>query len=258
MQTLETELGTLNMELTIKPVQLNDIEFDEKIFIPMSTGHTLIDSFISNNGGFMPATNLIVTGDPGVGKSTILLDFLAKAKQYSGKRVLFISGEMNQIDMYGYCKRYNQFAFIDTVFMCDYAEYDPKIVVEKALEKGYDLVLIDSWAEVIEQVKDFHKWNAGRAEQWLLNLLTKHNMDNYTCFLIIQQVTKGGVFVGSNRLKHMTTGMMHIKFDKDSGYRYMEFSKNRRGTVGEKVGFVLSNNNISYTPFIHVLTGDNE
>jgi DNA repair protein RadA/Sms len=206
----------------------------------------------------MPATNLIVTGDPGVGKSTILLDFLAKAKQYSGKRVLFISGEMNQIDMYGYCKRYNQFAFIDTIFMCDYAEYDPKIVIEKSLEKGYDLVLIDSWAEVIEQVKDFHKWNAGRAEQWLLNLLTKHNMENYTCFLIIQQVTKGGVFVGSNRLKHMTTGMMHIKFDRDSGYRYMEFSKNRRGTVGEKIGFVLSNNNISYTPFIHILTEDNQ
>ena len=256
MQTIETELGIFNKDLVIKPVQMNELEFDEKIFIPMSTGHSLIDSFISNEKGFMPATNLIVVGDPGVGKSTILLDFLAKVKNYSQKRVLFVSGEMNQIDMYGYCKRYNQFAFLDTVFICDYAEYDPKLVIEKAFEKGYDMILLDSWAEIIDQVKDYHKWNAGKAESWLLALITKHNIENYTCFLIIQQVTKGGVFVGSNRLKHMTTGMMHIKFDRDSGYRYMEFSKNRRGVVGEKVGFVLSNNNISYTPFIHILEGE--
>lgn len=256
-----SKAASTHANLVIEPVRLNDIEFDDNIFIPVRTGHPLIDKFISADGGFMPATNLIAVGDPGVGKSTVLLDFLCRAKKTAGKRVLFISGEMNRIDMVGYCKRYPQFAFVDTVFMGDYAEYDPKMVIEKALEPGYDLVLIDSWAEVTESVKDYHKWNAGRAEQWMLHLLEAHNNGNnthqsYTCFLIIQQVTKGGDFVGSNRLKHMTTGMMHLRFDKESGYRYMEFSKNRRGVVGEKMGFVLSNNLINYTEFAHMVTSN--
>jgi len=261
--SLATVKASTPINLVIEPVRLNDIEFDENIFIPVQTGHPLIDKFISADGGFMPATNLIAVGDPGVGKSTVLLDFLCRAKKNAGKRVLFISGEMNRIDMVGYCKRYPQFAFVDTVFMGDYAEYDPKMVIEKALEPGYDLVLIDSWAEVIDSVKDEHKWNAGKAEHWLLHLLETHNKganhnQSYTCFLIIQQVTKGGDFVGSNRLKHMTTGMMHMRFDKDSGYRYMEFSKNRRGIVGEKVGFVLSNKLISYTEFAHMVVANRD
>ncbi len=259
--SLASKSASTHANLVIEPVRLNDIEFDDNIFIPVRTGHPLIDKFISADGGFMPATNLIAVGDPGVGKSTVLLDFLCRAKKTAGKRVLFISGEMNRIDMVGYCKRYPQFAFVDTVFMGDYAEYDPKTVIEKALEPGYDLVLIDSWAEVTESVKDYHKWNAGRAEQWMLHLLEAHNNGNnthqsYTCFLIIQQVTKGGDFVGSNRLKHMTTGMMHMRFDKESGYRYMEFSKNRRGVVGEKMGFVLSNNLINYTEFAHMVVSN--
>jgi hypothetical protein len=56
----------------------------------------------------------------------------------------------------------------------------------------------------------------------------------------------------------MTTGMMHMRFDKDSGYRYMEFSKNRRGIVGEKVGFVLSNKLISYTEFAHMVVANRD
>ena len=49
-----------------------------------------------------------------------------------------------------------------------------------------------------------------------------------TAFLVIQQVTKQGEFAGSNRFKHMLTGMMHMKFTKE-GERTMYFSKNRRG-----------------------------
>jgi predicted ATP-dependent serine protease len=60
----------------------------------------------------------------------------------------------------------------------------------------------------------------------------------YTSFLCIQQVNKGGNFVGSNKLKHNTTGMMEIRFDED-GNRYLEFSKNRRGEVQKKLFFSL-------------------
>ena len=64
---------------------------------------------------------------------------------------------------------------------------------------------------------------------------------HYTTFLMIQQMTKGGNFVGSNKIKHMTTAMLHIKFDgyENSEQRYIEFSKNRRGPVGKRLYFNL-------------------
>jgi len=56
-------------------------------------------------------------------------------------------------------------------------------------------------------------------------------------------VNKGGNFVGSNKLKHMTTGMLEIRFEDPDDYesdRFMLFSKNRRGHVGKKLFFDLS------------------
>ena len=54
-------------------------------------------------------------------------------------------------------------------------------------------------------------------------------------------MTKQGEFAGSNRIKHMTTAMAQLRFDgKDrDAERYIEFSKNRRGAVGEKIYFDL-------------------
>ena len=64
----------------------------------------------------------------------------------------------------------------------------------------------------------------------------------FTSFLNIQQVNKGGTFVGSNKLKHMTTGMMEIRFvdERTQDERYVVFSKNRRGHVGKQMFFDLS------------------
>ena len=55
-------------------------------------------------------------------------------------------------------------------------------------------------------------------------------------------MTKQGEFAGSNRIKHMTTAMAALRFDgrgRDAE-RYIEFSKNRRGGVGEKIFFSLN------------------
>ena len=56
-------------------------------------------------------------------------------------------------------------------------------------------------------------------------------------------MSKGGTFVGSNKLKHMTTSMMNIAFEgsESNGRRYMEFTKNRLGQVGKKLYFDLAN-----------------
>lgn len=228
----------------LKLVKMSNVKFDDKLFTPMTTGK-ITDKLFSTEGGIFPGTNVIGIGDPGVGKSTVLLDILADVAA-TGKKCLFISGEMNQIDMFGYVKRYPKFGELDILFLGDYAEENPQLVIESALKKGYDLVLMDSWAEITDTVKECCHITSGATEKWLLNLMMAHNTGknkgkHYTTFLMIQQMTKGGNFVGSNKIKHMTTAMLQIKFDgyENSEQRYIEFSKNRRGPVGKRLYFSL-------------------
>ena len=97
-------------------------------------------------------------------------------------------------------------------------------------------------AEVCTQIVDFHGGTNKNAETKVLNLLEEHNKGENenkinSTFLIIQQVTKGGTFAGSNRFKHMLTGMGHMKFVE--GGRCLFFSKNRRGGKMDKLFFSL-------------------
>ena len=92
-----------NATFKVNTVKMNDLSFDDSLFQPLKT-KTRIDGFLSNEGGLMPGTVTVFTGDPGVGKTTVLLDMLADM-QASGKKCLFVSGEMNAIDMVGYVNR---------------------------------------------------------------------------------------------------------------------------------------------------------
>ena len=229
--------------LTIKPetVRMDEVHFDPQIFVPMKTGKA-VDRLFSTDGGLTRATNFMVVGDPGVGKSTVMMDVLSDL-QTSGLNVLFVSGEMDRFDLYGYVKRYPKFGKLDILFMGEYLDENPKLVLEEMFKIGYDVVLLDSFVEVQDTVKLALSMSTGEAEKWLVDLMRLHNGANndaqvYTSFLCIQQVNKGGNFVGSNKLKHNTTGMMEIRFDED-GNRYLEFSKNRRGEVQKKLFFSL-------------------
>ena len=238
-------VGNLEVKrFTPKLVKMNDIKFDKNLFKPMKTGKK-IDSLLSSEGGLMKGTNFAFVGDPGVGKSTVMLDMLSDL-QKKGQKCLFISGEMTSIDLFGYVKRYPKFGKLDILFMGDYIEHDPVAVLTSVLSEGFDVVLIDSMAEVCTNIVDFHGGTMKNAETKVLNLLEKHNKAENrnklnTTFLIIQQVTKGGTFAGSNRFKHMLTGMGHMKFVENG--RCIFFSKNRRGGQMDRLFFSLETKN---------------
>ena len=102
------------IKVTPKLVKMDDVKFDDNLFIPMKTGGRL-DKMLSGEGGLMKGTNYAFVGDPGVGKSTVMLDVLADL-QAKGAKVLFISGEMTSIDLYGYVKRYPKFGKLPILF----------------------------------------------------------------------------------------------------------------------------------------------
>lgn len=233
--------------------QISKVNYDEGLFEAHKTG-TPLDGLFSIDGGVPKATNWMVVGDPGVGKSTVTLDIISNAKK-NGSKVLFISAEMNQVDLYLYVQRYPKFGDLDIFFPQEMSEGDnPKKVLEEILSDGYDIVLIDSFIELQEIIREECHMTRNSSEKYLLDLMYRHNLGqnsgkNFTSFLNIQQVNKGGTFVGSNKLKHMTTGMMEIRFvdERTQDERYVVFSKNRRGHVGKQMYFDLAaKGNVTY------------
>jgi len=241
-----------NIDLS-KVGKLRNLDITEAMLTRNMTGQP-IDQLFSYEGGVPVGTNIMCTGDPGVGKTTVLLHTLANLQVKNRKlNCLFISGEMGKIQMFKYMKRFPIFGELETLFMADFLNSNFKSVVEKILSRGYDYILIDSIVEVFDQVKDDNKISQSQAEKWLIDLCAKNNegandRQCFSTFFLIQQVTKSGVFVGSNKVKHLVDSHMELRreSDRDGGGTYIEFTKNRNGQSGMKFGYQLSNNCIEY------------
>ena len=231
-------------------VKMRDITFDRGLFINYHTG-TVLDELLCSYNGLPKGVNYMIIGDPGVGKTTIILDMLANiGKLEPGARILFISAEMNEIDLAIYVQRYPKFNDIDILFIEGGFDESSHCFekVSSILEQGWDIVAIDSFHELQGVVKEEENVTLKKAESMLLSLIKQQNKAHNdrgvnTTFLTIQQVTKTGAFVGSNRLKHMITAMMELRLDNAKNIysnRYIVFSKHRRGDVGVKLYYNLS------------------
>lgn len=236
-------------KMNLKTKRLRDVHFDDSLFVPMKS-ETAIDYCFSNEGGIMPGTNYIVIGDPGIGKSSVTIEHAARVQAVNpDKKVLFISGEMTELDMIPYTKRFPLWLDIETLFISDLTEGLYKESIEAKLKEGFDLVLGDSFAEIADAIRgDYNETVRGAdkksyndIEKWLVDLMVSHNKaqndeEKNTAFVMIQQMTKGGDFVGSNKLKHNTTGMIELRYTK-SGDRKIVVSKNRRGFEYDNLHF---------------------
>ena len=231
-------------------VKMRDVKFSPELFINYRT-ETILDELLCSYQGLPKGVNYMVIGDPGVGKTTIILDLLANIQTKSpNAKILFVSAEMNEIDLAIYVERYPKFQdlnilFLETTFDNENKSWD---VFQRVLAQGWDIVAIDSFYGLQGIVKEEENVTMKKSESMLLSIIRQHNKaDNErkvnTTFLTIQQVTKSGAFVGSNRLKHMITAMMELRLDNAKNIyskRFVVFTKHRRGDVGVKLYYDLS------------------
>ena len=231
-------------------VKMRDVRFGVELFENYHS-MTALDDLLCSYKGLPKGVNYMIIGDPGVGKTTVILDLIANITRHTkGARVLFISAEMNEIDLAIYVKRYPKFGNLDIMFVEADFEGEKKHLqeIEEVLEKGWDIVAIDSFHELQSIIKEEEDISMRLAETKLHSLIKKHNKaenatNTNTTFLTIQQVTKKGSFAGTNRLKHMITAMMELRLDNPKNVysdRFVVFSKHRRGDVGVKLYYNLS------------------
>jgi DNA repair protein RadA/Sms len=226
-----------------------DLKFNDSLFTPMKSESNL-DEILSTEGGLMPATNIMICGGPGSGKTTVTLDLISKLTN-KGYKCLFISGEMDEIGYFKYCKRMPHIQNVETLFLKNYSQ-NIKETLEFVFNKGYDVVVIDSIAEVVGMYKDAYGGTENGAEYWLLSVQDKHKkgenqLNKNTTFINIQQVTKGGDFVGSNRLKHMMDAQAIIERSKDGLERTIHFTKNRDCDKDFEMFFNITSCGVEYS-----------
>ena len=224
-------------------MEIGEMQFPS--FKKWMTG-TLMDRLWSDDdqeGGLFAGTANIIIGESGVGKSTVTLDMLAKIKLENPEaRVLYISSEMTRNDIFFYYRKTPIIATIPTLLLMDHITGRFDRTLEQTLRGDYDVILIDSYQDIIVKLKDVLGWKSTKAEAWLTNLIVDAADRQGKAVLAIQHMTKSGQYVGSTYLKHATQSMMEIKFD-DAGRRFIEFSKNRRGgsLVNKRMYYSLVN-----------------
>ena len=235
---------------TGKIVKMRDVKFDKSLFVNFTTD-TVLDNLLCSYQGLPKGVNYMIIGDPGVGKTTVVLDMLSNIRRRQpNTRILFISVEMNEIDLAIYVQRYPKFQDIDILFVeADFDGGDKTLhIVTDILNDGWDIVAIDSFFELQGIIKEEENITLKKAENYLIALIKHQNKAQNkrsvnTTVLTIQQVTKTGAFVGSNRLKHIITAMMELRLDNPKNVysdRYVVFSKHRRGEVGIRLYYNLS------------------
>jgi predicted ATP-dependent serine protease len=112
--------------------RLNKLNIDKRMLESMPIGISSLDKLFSHEGGLPCSTNIMAIGDPGVGKTSVMLDIMASI-QNKGRKCLFISGEMGRKQMFKYTERFKQFGVVDTLFTSDYMQFNTKDVIEQSL-----------------------------------------------------------------------------------------------------------------------------
>jgi len=226
--------GQINVTIETVPIEPQILNIGSMTFPEFRRWKTnsLLDQMFSDHdleGGILSGTANIIVGESGVGKSTVMLDILAKiCWSDPHAKVLYVSSEMTRNDLFFYYQKNPAISQVPTLLLTDYLHVRFDQMLENVLKGEHDIILIDSYQDVVVKMTDVLGWKSNRAATWLTNLLIESADKLGKTVFAIQHMTKSGTYVGGTYLKHATTSMMEIRKD-DHGRRYVSFSKNRRG-----------------------------
>jgi DNA repair protein RadA/Sms len=178
-------------------------------------------------GGLVPGSLMLLSGDPGIGKSTLLLQALhALAKK--GHKVLYASGEESSQQIRLRAER------LDTVHpnILLTNENDIDSVLDGTRATKPHVLVVDSIQTVFSPRFPNSPGSVTQIRECTNMLLEPSKGQGITTF-VIGHVTKEGAIAGPKMLEHLVDTVMHLEGDAASGYRILRSVKNRFGSTGE-------------------------
>ncbi len=189
-------------------------------------------------GGIVPGAVLLLAGEPGVGKSTLLLEVAAQAGR-RGQQVLYVSGEESASQVRMRAARTG--AIEDTLYLA--AEVDLAAVVAHVDAVKPDLLVVDSIQTVAS--RDIDGLAGGVTQvRAVTAALVRIAKERSLPTLLIGHVTKDGSIAGPRALEHIVDVVLQFEGERSSRLRLLRAVKNRFGPVDEIGCFDLSDEGI--------------
>lgn len=211
---------------------LDDIVADEssRIISPLEELNRVL------GGGIVPGSVILIGGDPGIGKSTMLLQVVMKLSSV-GRNCLYVTGEesTNQVKL-----RATRLGDIDAKVKLLAATNVDNILATIDKLKDLDLVIIDS---IQTMYSDAFPSTPGTVTQIrsCTQILLNYAKQNNIALLLVGHVTKEGEIAGPKILEHMVDTVLYFEGDKNNHYRILRSVKNRFGGVNEIGVFEMTN-----------------
>lgn len=235
-----------------------DIEIPREMEKAVSTGHPHIDVMFAGDG-IIPSTVALVTGLPGAGKTTLMIE-MADRITGTGNVCLYNTGEESLYQVRRVTKRLNlEHGFIPATHTCvdDIIEQLKELAF---LNPGKQIFYIQDSIPCLEASRvdpETGEPLKGRPKTGLnsqveaVTQLTEYIKSTFGIALLIGHVTKDGTFAGKQALKHVIDCHLHLGIDTDRksetyGQRVAEMLKNRFGPAGLFFGFELTESGLKF------------
>lgn len=221
-----------------KATPLSQIQCTEETRV--HSGITELDRVLG--GGLVPGSLVLLSGDPGIGKSTLLLQTL-NGLALQGQKVLYASGEESatQIKL-----RAERLGLLHANILVT-NETNINAILTTANEIKPHVLVVDSIQTIYDPNLPGTPGNVTQIRECTNMLMQTAKRDGISTF-VIGHVTKDGVVAGPKVLEHLVDTVMHLEGDASSGYRILRSHKNRFGSTGEIGVFSMQSHGLIDVP----------
>lgn len=206
-----------------KPQMLSQIEMSSAP--RTTTGIGELDRVLG--GGIVQGSLVLVGGDPGIGKSTLLLQ-VCRNLSSGGKKVLYISGEESLQQIRMRAERMGRFTQ-ELLLLC---ETNLEEIRETIASSAPEIVIIDSIQTMYSENVSSAPGSVSQVRESTAALMQIAKGMNISIF-IVGHVTKEGVVAGPRVLEHMVDTVLYFEGDRHAAYRVLRGVKNRFGSTNE-------------------------
>ena len=177
-------------------------------------------------GGIVSGSVVLLSGEPGIGKSTLLLQICKTLGM--NERVLYVTGEESSSQIRMRCRRIG--VENDNVFVLSENNIDDIITEINTLQPT--IAVIDSIQTMFDDGYPSSQGSITQVRQCALRLIAKAK-DSGTSMLLVGHVNKEGAIAGPKVLEHMVDAVLYFEGDKQHAYRIIRAEKNRYGSTNE-------------------------
>jgi DNA repair protein RadA/Sms len=221
-----------------KPIPIT--EADEVVYERFESGIGNLDKALG--GGLVVGQVSLIAGEPGIGKSTLLLQ-LSTALAKRGKKVLYVSGEESVNQIHLRAKRLGTLS--DNLIV--YSETVLEKIEDAVEEVSPDVIILDSVQTVFSAELESSAGSVSQVREITYRITELSKRKNITTF-VVGHVNKEGQIAGPKVLEHIVDTVLQFEGERGSFYRILKVIKNRFGPSGEIAVFKMGSFGLEEVP----------